>query len=483
MNDFYSEQERRRPPLSRQKEFRSIKNAVIREAELIRFGAVTFEDEDLRQEDEQSDDSGASTNYRYLKHVIYDESRSLNERDKAVEELRGMAEHGDPHAQYLMGKLYRDGPLLIPDTKQALYWFARAAEQNIPAEAICMGIGIFAGITLCGPAAQAATAAITAEPSSQPIYVDGALVEMEAYGVHGNNFVKLRDIGQAVGFNVYWDGSAVQIESDRPYTGEPPASQVNPSEQQPSAPAGEYTISVDHWSREDFSQQANPAVFTGIYDRALYNTIRQTIVDGEVGDSPAYTMVGPWEDYSAVKHVLGRMEGVLRYEHYVPLNFPNYWQYLNYFAVSVAMPENFQAPYNFIQPVIRATAGMTDREKVTYLNDYLGTLLTYKKGKTSGVTNTLSPHTGELESACSSYARAFSFLCAAADIPCITISTDDHTWNLVYVDGRWLHVDTAANDLYRNHNLLLTETYPNHPDRAPEQTAFLKELLVPGSTK
>ena len=347
---------------------------------------------------------------------------------------------------------------------------------------ITFALGVFAGIALSGPAAHAATTVITAEPSSQAIYVDGALVEMEAYGIHGNNFVKLRDIGKAVGFNVYWDGSAVKIESDKPYTGEPPAEQTVPSEQQPSA-SGEYTISADHWSREDFSQKANPAVFTGVDDRALYNTIRQTIVDdGRVGDSPAYTMVGPWEDYSAVKNVLGRLEGVLRYEHYVPKNFPNYWQYLDYFAVSAAMPENYQAPLDFIQPVIRATAGMTDREKVAYLNDYLGTLLTYNRNKTAGVTDTFSPHTGELEAACGSYARAFKFLCGAADIPCITVSTSDHTWNLVYVDGKWLHVDAAANDLYRNHSVLLTETYPNHPDRAPEQTAFLKELLVPGST-
>ena len=35
--------------------------------------------------------------------------------------------------------------------------------------------------------------------------------------------MKLRDIGEAVDFNVYWDGSAVQIESDKPYTGEAPA--------------------------------------------------------------------------------------------------------------------------------------------------------------------------------------------------------------------------------------------------------------------
>ena len=139
VNDFYSEQDRQRPPLSRQKEFRAIKNAVIREAELIRFGVVTFEDEDLRLEDEQDDDGGASSNYRHLKHIICGKSSTLEERDEAVEELHGTAEGGDPHAQYLLGKLYRDGPLLIPDTKQALYWFTRAAEQDLPAAQYALG--------------------------------------------------------------------------------------------------------------------------------------------------------------------------------------------------------------------------------------------------------------------------------------------------------------------------------------------------------
>ena len=101
---------------------------------------------------------------------------------------------------------------------------------------ITFALGVFAGITLCGPAAQAATEALTATLSSQPIYVDGVRVEMEAYAIHGNNFVKLRDVGEAVGFNVYWDGSAVQIESGRPYTGEAPANQT---EQQPSSPLTE----------------------------------------------------------------------------------------------------------------------------------------------------------------------------------------------------------------------------------------------------
>ena len=88
---------------------------------------------------------------------------------------------------------------------------------------ITFAVGVFAGMALCGPAAQAASG-LTASFSTQPIYVDGQRVQMEAYEIHGNNFVKLRDMGEAVGFNVYWDGAAVQVESGKPYTGEAPAS-------------------------------------------------------------------------------------------------------------------------------------------------------------------------------------------------------------------------------------------------------------------
>ena len=207
-----------------------------------------------------------------------------------------------------------------------------------------------------------------------------------------------------------------------------------------------YTISADHWSREDFSQEASPEVFAGAYSRELYNAIRQTMVDG-TSENPAYTMVAKGDDYSAVKNLIGRMEGVLRYEHHVPRNFTNYWQYLDYFAVSAEMPENYQAPLDFIQPVIQATAEMADRERVEYFNDYIRSLLAYQQGKASGITQTFAPHAGELKAACGSYARAMKFLCAAADIPCFTISTKTHTWNLVYVEGQWLHVDVSANDL------------------------------------
>ena len=44
-----------RSPLSQQKEFRSIKNAVIQEAENIRMGKVTFEDEEMEKQELTSD--------------------------------------------------------------------------------------------------------------------------------------------------------------------------------------------------------------------------------------------------------------------------------------------------------------------------------------------------------------------------------------------------------------------------------------------
>ena len=59
---------------------------------------------------------------------------------------------------------------------------------------------------------------------------------MEAYVINGNNYVKLRDIGEQVGFNVFWDADSgcVQIETDAPYTGEAPSAEAVPPAAAPS---------------------------------------------------------------------------------------------------------------------------------------------------------------------------------------------------------------------------------------------------------
>lgn len=77
-----------------------------------------------------------------------------------------------------------------------------------------MVTGMVIGAALVSEAA----AGIAAEPTWQKIYVDGQQVSMTAYNIAGNNYVRLRDIGQQVGFNVYWQ-DGVQIDTDAPYTG------------------------------------------------------------------------------------------------------------------------------------------------------------------------------------------------------------------------------------------------------------------------
>ena len=79
-----------------------------------------------------------------------------------------------------------------------------------------------------------AASGIMATISKQAVYVDGQQATMTTYLIGGSNYVRLRDVGQAVGFNVYWDGTSVQVESDKPYTGVPPVSQ--PTQQIPAVP-------------------------------------------------------------------------------------------------------------------------------------------------------------------------------------------------------------------------------------------------------
>lgn len=81
-----------------------------------------------------------------------------------------------------------------------------------------LAAGMALGAVLTGGAA---AAGVMAEPSWQNIYVDGHQVHMTAYNIAGNNFIKLRDIGKEVGFNVYW-ANGVQVDSSSPYTGEAP---------------------------------------------------------------------------------------------------------------------------------------------------------------------------------------------------------------------------------------------------------------------
>ena len=106
--------------------------------------------------------------------------------------------------------------------------------------------GLVMGLALSAPAAQAVES-LKATLSTNRILVDGQETHMTAYTINGNNYVKLRDVGKAVGFEVYWDSAngCVQVESGKPYTGEAPA-KAEPdkpeSQPEPTAPANDADV-------------------------------------------------------------------------------------------------------------------------------------------------------------------------------------------------------------------------------------------------
>ena len=140
VEDYYSEEKKRiRPPLSQQKEFRQIKNAVIKEAEHIRMNKISFEDAEMQDDGEQISTYGMSYECQELQNAANDVDLSLEERDEAAEQLEQLAGSGDAHAQYIVGTAYRDGGLLIPDIVKARKLLERAAEREIDAAQYALG--------------------------------------------------------------------------------------------------------------------------------------------------------------------------------------------------------------------------------------------------------------------------------------------------------------------------------------------------------
>ena len=324
--------------------------------------------------------------------------------------------------------------------------------------------GVLIGCAISGPTVSAAEEWFKAYKSGRNFYIDGEKVEMDAYAVEGNNYVKLRDIGRLVGFEVWWDeeNHTVQIERDKPYTGEPPIKEASVAEAQ---------------EQQTLTEDVNPAVLTGAYTREAYEALRQTVATGK--ESAAVAMseetrtamidacaaIGSWPGYHMKTTADGKTSFYTKY------------------------PSSYEEAAKYCQPFIDSLAGETDREKVRQIAFFVCDRITYDS------TTYCSPRTALVSDAvcrgaCMSYAHCFKFLCDMAGIPCIFTHSEDHQWNQVYVEGQWWHVDVTGTDagddpaFQKSLPVLHEETYMQGRDyvqNQPELTSIAKELLVPGS--
>lgn len=135
---YYKDTPREHQPLSRQKEFRAVKNMVVREAENLRLGVFTFEDEDRtekmdgEQEAEIREDSRQELweVYRNAREVLSRWDSTETEKAKQVQALEQLWEGGFPAAAHQLGRCWRDGLGVFPDDEQAELWFRRSAEAG-----------------------------------------------------------------------------------------------------------------------------------------------------------------------------------------------------------------------------------------------------------------------------------------------------------------------------------------------------------------
>ena len=127
---YYSDAPPKKKKLSEQKEFRQIKNAVIAAVEQLRLSVLTFEGEQQPEEDDGYDHS-CNGWYWKMKQSLDDPDEDIENKDWAVSEMRMLADHGVSQAWYVLGKLYRDGGVLIPDSALAMDAFENAARAGV----------------------------------------------------------------------------------------------------------------------------------------------------------------------------------------------------------------------------------------------------------------------------------------------------------------------------------------------------------------
>lgn len=340
---------------------------------------------------------------------------------------------------------------------------------------ITLTAGILIGASMAGPMASAAEEYLQARRSTQEFFVDGQRVELDAYSIGGHNYVKLRDIGKAVNFSVSYDPftNAVIVVSGIPYQEEQPTTT-------PNAPAPRPTPSTD------YAAQANPNVFTAELTKDVYNGIRDTILHREEIIAGIYQPIpigkvqrnGPVEQAVSV---LGRcpIYEIIKDED-------------GQTVCNARYVENYEPAREHTQEFIDGVADLTDREKAEKLVWYVCDRMTYEV-KYPGPGKVLSQD-GVTPGCCMAYSYAFQFLCDRTGIPCVLVCNDVHMWNQVYLDGQWWLVDVTASDAgdetahreSSNYSPFYDiDTYwgASTVDGYPEITAFVKELLVPGSTK
>ena len=147
----YNQTPPQRVPLSQQKEFKTVRNMVIRETLRLSEMNFTFEDDTMPDEPEPEEQSAPSTQssartiyqqahfYRRARTVLNDADADPGEKAMALVTLRRLWEEGYTIAAHQLGKAYRDGLRSPVDREAAAEWFQKSVEAGNDCSAYALG--------------------------------------------------------------------------------------------------------------------------------------------------------------------------------------------------------------------------------------------------------------------------------------------------------------------------------------------------------
>ena len=121
---YYKDTDIERIPLSQQKELKSIKNMVIREA--VRFGEGYLYLEEADTEDEITYYAKWTNRYKEARGYLYGTAESEADEEAAYEIMLEEAEAGNAYAMHDMGKIYAQGIGAQASREQAEEWYGKS---------------------------------------------------------------------------------------------------------------------------------------------------------------------------------------------------------------------------------------------------------------------------------------------------------------------------------------------------------------------
>ncbi len=131
---YYKDTDIERIPLSQQKELKSIKNMVIREA--VRFGEGYLYLKEADTEDEITYYAKWTNRYKEARGYLYGTAESEADEEAAYEIMLEEAEAGNAYAMHDMGKIYAQGIGAQASREQAEEWYGKSLNTLLLLEEI-----------------------------------------------------------------------------------------------------------------------------------------------------------------------------------------------------------------------------------------------------------------------------------------------------------------------------------------------------------